>query len=187
MRGRWKWRTVGLCGKHGNGAFEQSLETLICFSLNNIQWALWSALSRCDVIYRSVPFHFVDYFHLPGNTAQARQTLTNLRLGLGVYFGIGLVIIQYADANFEAVIITSFFVAWCYFWCHRPLARAERRCQGPRGSGPAWLWFLAGIPVDWKSKSQPHGALALQRAMRCALCCPLFAFSTSCSFRIFLI
>ncbi len=137
MRGRCKWRTVGLCWKHGNGAFEQSLETLICFSLNNIQWALWSALSRYDVICRSVPFHFVDYFHLPGNTAQARQTLTNLRLGLGVYFGIGLVIIQYADANFEAVIITSFSLPDVIFGANRPLARAERRCQGPTWERPS--------------------------------------------------
>lgn len=147
MRGRWKWRTVGLCWKHGNGAFEQSLETLICFSLNNIQWALWSALSRCDVICRSVPFHFVDYFHLPGNTAQVRQTLTNLRLGLGVYFGIGLVIIQYADANFEAVIITSFSLPDVIFgatgrWPGLNVAvRAHGGATQPGcGSWPGSLW-----------------------------------------------
>lgn len=188
----WGWRkscTVGLCSKHGNGAFEQSLETLICLSLTNIQWALWSALIRCDVICRSVPFHSVDYFHLLGNTVQARQTLTNLRLGLGVYFGIGLVIIQYVDANFEAVIITSFSLPDVIFGAIGRWPGLKRTSlSGPKGgSGPAWLWFLAGIPEDWKSKSQPHGALALQRVMHCTLCCPLFAFLTSCSFRIFLI
>lgn len=133
MRGWRKSCTVGLCSKHGNGAFEQSLETLICLSLNHIQWALWSALIRCDVICRSVPFHSVDYFHLLGNTVQARQTLTNLRLGLGVYFGIGLVIIQYVDANFEAVIITSFSLPDVIFGAIGRWPGLKRRCQGPRG------------------------------------------------------
>ncbi len=142
--------------------------------------SLWCNLSLCSI-------SFCWLFPSPWQHGPGQADSDQSPPGIGCLFWNRVGNNSICGCQFRGSHNYFLFVAWCYFWCHRPLARAERRCQGPRGSGPAWLWFLAGIPVDWKSKSQPHGALVLQRAMRCALCCPLFAFLTSCSFRIFLI